>query len=169
MRQIPGFVLLFLALAPGCASQEKGDNRVTVYPVEGKLFVLGRPAGNAHVAFHHADKGQIGGLCPVGITRPDGTFRLTTHSSDDGAPEGEYVVTVVWPNDTIPVDECADPATHDRLNGLYLDPTKSQLRATVRAERTEITLHATVGGSGWNLPRLKDANEKKDRAPPPRR
>lgn len=170
MRSVSGFVLLSLALAAGCASQEKSGNRVTVYPVEGKLDVLGRPAGNAHVAFHHADRDRIGGLCPVGVTRSDGTFQLITYSGNDGAPEGEYVVTVIWPNESISVDECcADPVNLDRLHGRYIDPTKSTLRATVRPGRNEVTLHATVGGSGWNLPRLKDAGKPDDHNRPPSR
>lgn len=166
MRRVPEFVLLSLALVAGCQSQDTSNNRVKVYPVEGKLNVLGRPAGNAHVAFHHVDKDRIGGLCPVGVTRPDGTFQLITYGGNDGAPEGEYVVTVIWPNESVSVDECcADPLNLDRLQGLYFDPAKSTLRATVRPERNEITLCATVGGAGWNLPRLKTANEKKDRLP----
>lgn len=167
MRSVPGFVLLSLTLAAGCRSQGANDDRVKVYPVEGTLNVLGRPAGNAHVAFHHTDKARIGGLCPVGITRPDGTFRVTTYRSGDGAPEGEYVVTVVWPNEaTMALEECcADPITHDRFCGLYLDPAKSPLRATVRPGPNGITLHTTVGGRGWNLPRLKDAGKSDDRSP----
>lgn len=168
MRRVPGFVLVALALAPGCRSQEGSDTRVKVYPVEGKLDVLGRPAGNAHVALHHADKDRIGGLCPTGITRPDGTFEVTTYSSGDGAPEGEYVVTVVWPNEAaMSLEECcADPVRHDRFCGMYLDPAKSPLRATVRPGPNGITLRATVGGAGWNLPRLKDAGtpDPRDRA-----
>ena len=123
-------------------------------------MVLDRPAANAHVVFHPLDKTGTGGRTPVGITGADGTFRMTTHASDDGAPAGEYAITVLWINDAIPFDACADPATHDRLCGLYLDPATSRLRATVRPERNEITLHATIGGAGWSLPRLKDTGKK---------
>ncbi|MBN9120327.1 MAG: hypothetical protein J0I06_14415 [Planctomycetes bacterium] len=167
MRRISVFVLL--SLLAGCAPQEKSDNRVKVYPVEGKLLVLGRPAGDAALAFRAADKDRAGGHCPVGITRADGTFRLTTYSQDDGAPEGEYVITLYWPHDpqfaTGVACECSEVTTHDRLFGRYADPATSQLRATVRPERNEIALHATVGGTGWNLPRLKGTNDKKGRDP----
>ena len=169
MRHTPGFVLLSLALVPGCGSQGTGDTRVKVYPVEGKLLVLGRPAGDAALAFHAVDKGRAGGHCPVGTTRADGTYRLMTYSQGDGAPEGEYVVTLYWPHDPQLVNECAcsELTTHDRLFGRYADPATSQLRATIRPERNEIVLHATVGGDGrgWNLPKLKDGGNTTVRQP----
>ena len=172
MRRTPGYVLLSLALVPGCASREAGDNRVKVYPVEGKLLVLGRPAGDATLAFHAVDKDRTGGSCPVGMTRADGTYRLMTYSQDDGAPEGEYVITLYWPHDPQLVSgvacACSELTTHDRLFGRYADPATSQLRATVRPEQNQIILQATVGGDGrgWNLPKLKDADKKTDRPPP---
>lgn len=158
MRRTPWLVLLSLALVPGCASREKGADRVKVYPVEGKLLVLGRPAGEATVAFHAVDKVRSGVRVPCCITRANGTFRLTTYELDDGAPEGEFTITIYWPHDPSLASECACTGltTHDRLFGLYSDPATSALRATIRPEHNEIVLQATVGGSGWNLPRLGD-------------
>lgn len=164
-RSLAPVLAASVLFAAGCARGDAGAARIAVHPVGGKLLVADRPAANARLAFHPVGGG---GLRPVGVTGPDGGFALTTYSSGDGAPEGEYVVTVLWPNDTLPADECeiVNPANHDRLGGLYLDPAKSELRATVRPGRNEITLHATVGGSSWNLPRLRDG-EKKDRASRP--
>jgi len=155
---------LLAAAALVCAGcgPPAGRTPVPVHPVEGKLLVVDRPATNARLVFYPAG-GSPGSVCPVGVTGPDGRFRLTTYTTDDGAPEGEYVVTVLWPNETFPADDCdvANMATHDRLGGLYLDPAKSELRATVRPGHNTITLHATVGGSGWNLPRLRDVGAKR--------
>jgi hypothetical protein len=101
---------------------------------------------------------------------------LTTKSIDDGAPEGEYIVTIIWLNDSVPLDECCgfDPLPYDRLHGLYADSATSTLRAKVQPQANEITLIASVGSTGWNLPRRKRADEdKKVEAPsevtPPRR
>ena len=33
---------------------------------------------------------------PRGIVKADGTFALGTYGKEDGAPPGEYVVTVQW-------------------------------------------------------------------------
>lgn len=164
-RSLAPVLAVFVLFAAGCARGDAGPARASVHPVAGKLLVADRPAVNARLAFHPAG-GSLGGVYPVGVAGADGRFRLTTYTTDDGAPEGEYVVTVLWPNDTFPADECeiVNPANHDRLGGLYLDPAKSELRATVRSGHNTITLHATVGGAGWNLPRLRDS-EKKDRPP----
>lgn len=169
MRRADSLRLLPVAVAlglVGCSGPERGAEKIAVYPVAGKLVVLDRPAANAHIVFHPLDKTSTGGRTPVGVTGADGTFRMTTHAHDDGAPAGAYAVTVLWINDAIPFDPCGDPVSHDRLCGAYLDPAKSPLRATVRPEHNEITLHATigVGGTGWNLPRLKDTG-KQERDP----
>lgn len=160
MRRAGPLVLVLTAV--GCAGPV-APAPVPVYPVAGKLIVSDRPAGGAKLMFHPVSKGDAP-LYPVGVTAADGTFHLTTRAPGDGAPEGEYVVTMIWPHDGLVLDECAciDLQTHDRLCGLYADPATSRLRATVRPERTEITLYATVGGRGWNLPRLKDAVKPPD-------
>lgn len=154
-----------ILFAAGCARGNAGPARLSVHPVDGKLVVADRPAAGARLAFHPVGTAAAR---PVGVTGPDGAFRLTTYSPEDGAPEGEYVVTVLWPNETFPPDECdiVNPANHDRLGGLYLDPAKSELRATVRPGPNKIALYATVGGGkGWNLPPLGGAGKKDDRPP----
>lgn len=165
----PGPACLLAVLASfGCGGKDAG--RVAVYPVEGRVFVAGRPAGNARLAFHPLGGGGPAAVYPVGVTLADGTFRLTTYTAGDGAPAGEYVVTMTWPHPLMPVDECecVDPATHDRLQSLYADPATSQLRATVRPGPNAITIQATVGGRGWNLPPLGAAETNRpgaDRRP----
>lgn len=164
------FILIFaVALTCGCDSGKVEEvrqrsahpdaSKLLVHSVEGKLLVADRPASGARLAFHPVDGGV---LRPVGVADSDGVFFLTTYSVGDGAPAGEYVVTVLWPNDTLPPDECEiiNPVAHDRLGGLYLDATKSELRATVQSGHNTITLHATVGGSGWNLPPLRTGDRK---------
>jgi hypothetical protein len=177
MRPARSFVLLFGAIAfgamvvvfcfAGWAGQKKDDGKVKVYPVEGKIIVSGRPAGYATLAFHAVDKDRAGGHCPVGITNADGTFRLMTYTHDDGAPEGDYVVTLFWPHDPefatgVPC-ACAEITTHDRLFGRYADPVTSELRTTIYPQRNELELHVTTGGKGWNLPRLKSSDKKMDK------
>jgi hypothetical protein len=145
-----GAGLVFMNLA-GCS--DRGPNRAAVFPVEGRLLVSGQPAENAQLAFHPREGASGGHLVPTAVTNPDGTFRLTTYSDGDGAPAGEYNVTVVWQNTSIPVDECENTASHDRLYGYYADPTKTQLHATVGPHSNAIVLQATVGNTGWNLPK----------------
>ena len=104
-RLILAFLPMWALAGSGC------EERLSVYPVHGKLLIAGMPAGHASVFFYPKNPGQQ--RIPVAITASDGTFRLTTLRSGDGAPAGDYDVTVVWPDYTIPRDECADPL-HDR-------------------------------------------------------
>jgi len=145
--------LLLLAVTVGC--HRPPPPVVQVYPVEGKALVHGRPAKNAQVVFHPVNSTDPTPRYPVGVANPDGTFQLTTLSANDGAPAGEYVVTVLWMDETIPYDCCENPdlTTHDRLHGQYLDPATTTLRATVRPGPNAVTLHADPGARGWNLPR----------------
>src|SRR5262245_5308068 len=112
----------------GCRRQSQDE----IFAVEGMLTVNGVPAANASLAFHPLDPG-ISAYCPVGRTNSHGRFRLTTHSDFDGAPAGDYAVTIVWPDESSLVDECdcSDPLQHDRLKGLYANADQSEFRATV--------------------------------------
>lgn len=115
-----------VALLVGCGSSD----RLAVHPVRGEVKVNGLPAAGARVFFHSAtDPGNPRGLHPVAVVEPDGTFHLTTYLAKDGAPAGDYVVTVTWPLSAGGDDEGAG----DRLKGAYASPTKSTLRATVKA------------------------------------
>jgi len=136
MRSRPAIPLLgllgaALTLAAGC-DRPAGAK---IYPVEGVLTVNGEPAANASVAFHPRSGGSSI-CCPVGVTDANGRFRLSTQSQFDGAACGDYVVTIVWIDDSIEVDECVcpDPLMHDRLKGLYANADLSTVKVTVRPE-----------------------------------
>jgi hypothetical protein len=98
-------------------------------------------SGGARLFFHPvASVADPKALRPFAVAADDGTFRLTTYMAEDGAPAGEYVVTVTWP-----VKAGADEeASSDRLKYAYADPKKSPLRATV-----------TTGGNALDPIRLK--------------
>lgn len=146
----------------GCGGEP--TSRVVVYPVEGTVLVGGRPADNVRVMFHPLSGGDTP-VYPVGVSWAGGTFQLTTMKPGDGAPAGEYAVTVLWPDPSNPMDECGcpDPAAHDRLRGQYLDPAKTTLRATIQPGRNEVVLRADPGPGGWNLPRLRPPNSSRGR------
>src|SRR5687767_10889460 len=96
--RLPGLALAAFALAgAGCGPSDPGLK--PVYPVQGSLFVKGKPAKGAVVMFHPLplETGRPTALRSRGTVGDDGSFRLTTYNTDDGAPAGEYVVTVYWP------------------------------------------------------------------------
>lgn len=125
-----------------CVAGCEGDPRREVVPVNGRVLIGGVPAGRAHIVFHPVDP-YIASRS-VAVARDDGSFRLMTYAIDDGAPPGDYIVTVFWRDESIPYDECAgdDLVKHDRLCGLYLDARTSPLRATVHAKDNELTIRA---------------------------
>lgn len=148
--------LLVAGFLPGCG----WPGKATVFPVEGQLLVAGRPAANAMIAFRPV-RGTAVAVLAVAVTGADGRFRLTTYQAGDGAPAGEYAVTVVWPDASLPLDECADPVTHDRLAGRYADPLRTNLRATVHPQANCISLTPSLpAGNNWSLPRLRDLEPK---------
>ncbi len=82
-------------LAAGCG----GTGKPEAVPAGGQvMFKKSTPAAGALVVFHPLDpdyEKRIGGK-PFAKVKDDGTFTLTTYAEDDGAPEGEYGVTVDW-------------------------------------------------------------------------
>ena len=134
--RFPILLPICLCLA-GCS-----DDQPRVWHVDGLLTVNGVPAGNASIALHR--RGEPSAACPVGISRPDGTFELTTFAPNDGAPPGQYDVTLIWHDASRPVDECecVDPLQHDLLRGFYADPRRSDLHITIDREHARLRLAA---------------------------
>ena len=107
--------VLAAALLTSC---QRGD-RKPVFPVNGSVFYQGRPAEGARVAFHPGRDPNAHGLRPQAVVAADGSFRLTTFINHDGAPAGDYYVTVYWPapgpeDETRPRPTCSAAATPTR-------------------------------------------------------
>jgi hypothetical protein len=76
-----------------------------VHPVEGQVNWNGEPFPGATVTFHPQGwKVDPGTREPSGDTGADGRFKLTTYQDGDGAPEGPYVVTVLYRKVVFPRD-----------------------------------------------------------------
>jgi len=72
--------------------------KLPVFPVQGSLQANGKPLADAKLVFHPVqdlpkDASQF---LPRARTKEDGTFTVSTYKDNDGAPEGEYWVTVSW-------------------------------------------------------------------------
>jgi len=123
---------LLLLAAVACASCSKGG----LNPVQGKVLYKGQPLEGAVVTFHPKGAGKsITLLRPIGRSGADGTFTVTT-GDKEGAPAGEYVVTLVCPevvNLAKGKISTAPPETKDRFQGAYAKSETSHLRAEVKA------------------------------------
>jgi hypothetical protein len=107
------------------------SDRVAVSPVRGQVFSSRQePAAGALVVFHPVAPEDEATLRPLAYVDDQGNFELTTYDQGDGAPLGEYVITVEWR------EKPAHPFSpnkegKDRLAGKLNDPSSSEYRFTV--------------------------------------
>jgi hypothetical protein len=118
------------ALLSGCAR----NTRKPVFPVRGQVFVDGKPAAGATLFFNPVEP-DPDAVAPFAVVDAGGSFSLTTYLTFDGAPAGEYVVTIRWPGAPQRAEGERGP---DRLKGLYGNPKNSTLRATVEKKSNEL-------------------------------
>src|SRR5207244_3246439 len=104
--------------------------------VQGKVLYKGQPLEGAVLTFHPKGGGKnITTVLPVGRSGADGTFTLTT-GDKEGAPAGDYAVTVICPEEVkLPKGKIstAPPESKDRFQGAYANRDNPPLRAEVRA------------------------------------
>ena len=124
MRHLSTIVAVVLLLILGCGGE---DWQAPTQPVSGQVTINGIPPVGALVHLESA-AGAVDARNskPWGKVRADGTFALTTYELDDGAPVGEYIFTIVWPEDS------SKPSLFDRLGRRYASSDRSPYRVTVR-------------------------------------
>ncbi|CAN5441911.1 hypothetical protein BH10PLA2_BH10PLA2_12520 [soil metagenome] len=131
LRQCVFLLTSVFLIVPGCSWN---SDRVPVNHVIGSVFVAGQPASGAKLFFHPAsDPTAQRALRPFAEVVPDGTFEVNTYFEGDGAPEGDYLVTIYWPAPKKTPkgkfdDESVPP---DRLKDIYSNPKTSKLRAHI--------------------------------------
>lgn len=122
------YLPLLVLFCPAC-----GHNGAAPQPVDGQVLFENKPAQHALVVFHPVQGG--GDLPrPRGQVGADGTFKLTTFETGDGAPPGEYAVTVEW---WLSPGSKANPAGYDqppvnRMPPKYAKVETSGLRVQVK-------------------------------------
>lgn len=120
----------------GCNSRPSYQE-ADVFPVSGSVSVDGKPAAGVVIVFHpQTDTGMTKGNKPFTTSGEDGTFEVTTYTTGDGAPIGEYIVTFIWP-------ENPRGPSQDRLKGRYAKPELSQITVTVQEGENQLP--------NWNL------------------
>jgi hypothetical protein len=136
MRKLLLLPLLIVVLA--CNACGRGDRKAVV-PVEGQVLFENKPAQYALVVFHPVG-GAPGAPRPTGRVGADGTFTLTTYDAGDGAPPGEYDVTVEW---LLTTGSKSNPAGYDnppvnRLPSRYGKAGTSGLRVRVQEGKNSL-------------------------------
>ena len=95
--------------------------------------------------------------CTHAAVQSDGSFHLTTFATRDGAPVGDFALTVTWPGPRIKGQGEDEPGP-DRLQHRYANPKKPAASVHVGTETTEL---ATID--------LKPVEEKPGEQPARRR
>jgi hypothetical protein len=127
-----GAVVSFAA----CSSSRIDENRKPVHPVRGKVTFQGKLAKGAFVLFVPVNEpAEARDPRPRAEAAEDGSFTLSTYGDNDGAPAGEYIVTMTWPGGVLS-DGREEP--QDKMLGRYSDIAKSKLRATVKEGQNEL-------------------------------
>lgn len=124
-------LLLVLMVTTGCT---KSDERIPVHAVKGSVFYENRPASGAVIQLHPVVPLPAGTPQPRARVQADGSFVLTTFVTGDGAPAGEYAVTVTWKQ---PMDH-PEQEGPDLLPARFGDPKLSGIKATVAARDNEL-------------------------------
>jgi hypothetical protein len=116
-------------VAAGCGGE--ADDGPPVHPVSGTIFVDGAPAAGAEVVFHPLARPPAGSPTPTAVVGAEGKFRPSTRLAHDGAPAGDYALTVVYPAPAKLADDDGGGGT-DRLKGRYGTPARTPLKATIK-------------------------------------
>jgi hypothetical protein len=125
---------LFVGLTVSLGSCRRGDS--PVFPATGKVLYKGKPAEGARVTFVPLTDSDPKKPKPGGQVESDGTFRLSTYASYDGAPPGRYAVLIVYPSADRKVDD--ENAGPDLLHGRYADPNTTPLTAEIKEGTNEL-------------------------------
>lgn len=134
--------IVFGLFCGGCSD----DGRLETYPVLGQVIVNGEPAAGCTVTYVPRESKLRGLIMPGGKTDEEGRFELTTYESKDGAPAGQYDVTLRWPATQWPgraaaMQRSADPVPPrrpDLLMGQFRSPEKSPITVTVTEGTNEL-------------------------------
>jgi hypothetical protein len=118
--------IVSLALV-GCAEAE--PDRTPVFPAKGTITFKGQPISGALVALH--PKTPIEGTPnPRANVDKDGVFTISTYVTADGAPEGDYTLTVVWHK---PVKQGADVISGPNvIPAKYANANTSDLTVSIK-------------------------------------
>jgi len=142
MRPIRTFIPLafgfvFLALL-GCS----GDGKKATYTVRGQVFdAKKKPATGAMIVFHPVNPDPKDPAKPSATVDEQGNYTLTTYVTGDGAPAGDYTITIVWPP---PRKTPFEPAAGDQLQGKLAQPENSPHKFTVETKPDQVVPAITL-------------------------
>jgi hypothetical protein len=138
MRQLR-FTSMFVAVAALSVLLSSCSKKPHLYPVSGKVMCDNSPAEGAVVTFYPDGPVTNKSTLPQGVVDAHGVFQISTFHKGDGAPAGNYKVTVNW---TKRMKELR-PDTDENdsvllINESFSRPDKSGFSALVKAGPNEL-------------------------------
>jgi hypothetical protein len=132
-RSIPAIV--FFALTASLSGCDEGEP--ACFRVAGQVIRGNRPLADAVVILHPISADHPVILKPVARTDADGRFRVSTYETNDGAPPGDYVITVEWRAPRVIGEETIRDGKN-LLPAQYAKPKSSPVQYTVVEGDNEI-------------------------------
>lgn len=132
------FIWMVCVTCCGCGRETP---MLTVFPVHGRVVIDGKPPVRAELRFR--PKVPIKdplkrSIEPYAFVQSDGSFEVGTYQGDDGAPPGEYSVTLVWP--TITEEGGEEIIGPDRMQGRFANPEAPIAKIDVKEDDNRIPL-----------------------------
>ena len=140
-----------VAIALVCVSCTKAPDRPKVTKVSGQVFVENKPAKGALITLvpmqapeEVAKSWKFG--YPRATVGADGKFQVSTYELGDGAPPGEYRLTIIWPvmemvegpdGELVEGEKPVFPP-QNRINTKYSEPGQTPLNIKVEEKPLEI-------------------------------
>ncbi|HZZ78046.1 MAG TPA: hypothetical protein VFE62_05990 [Gemmataceae bacterium] len=139
MRVCSSSIVVFLALCLGTLGCGKND-REPLHPVRGHIEYDGKPVPHAFLVLHPVKATGKESTKPRAKVAEDGSFVVETYAAKDGAPAGEYVVTIEWylSNAVAGGGESDDLPARNYLPQRYSKVETSGLRVSVQPGKNEI-------------------------------
>ncbi len=133
LSRLFGWVLLScsILIATSCGKKEP-----PVFGLRGQVLYEGKPVPHAFVVLHPLHESPARAVRPTASTDKDGWFVLSSYHAEDGAPAGDYAVTVEW-RKTTTIDGDASALSPNLLPLKYSKPATSGLRINVQPGNNE--------------------------------
>lgn len=126
--------VLGLLTITGCG--EETFDRVAVHPVVGKI-IYGTGSLEGAIVTLHPEDASLDTLRPSVKVEADGSFKITTYQNGDGAPAGNYKVTVQLYK--LPAKASEFQPGRNVLPATYGSPKTSKLSIAVAEGTNEIS------------------------------
>jgi hypothetical protein len=133
LSRLVGWMLLSCSVVLGISC---GRKEPPVFEVRGQVLYEGKPVPHAFVVLHPLEESPARAVRPTASTDKDGWFVLSSYHAEDGAPAGDYAVTVEW-RKTTTIDSDASALSPNLLPAKYSKPATSGLRISVQPGNNE--------------------------------